>query len=87
MIRIKKSDEAPEVLRRRGIPATGELCDQIDADPGAHRSFEFDGRIYGHRSVKDALRKAQHDKCALCESKVTHIAYGDVEPRFPWPGY
>jgi hypothetical protein len=29
--------------------------------------------------VKAALRIAQHDKCGFCESKVTHVAFGDVE--------
>jgi hypothetical protein len=46
----------------------------MDADPEAHRDFEFDGGIYGHRSVKDALREAQHGKCAFCESKIAHIS-------------
>jgi uncharacterized protein (TIGR02646 family) len=85
--RIKKPTEAPEVLRRRGTPATRELCEQIDADPKAHKAFRFNDGIYAHRSVKDALRKAQHDKCALCESKITHIAYGDVEHFRPKAGY
>jgi uncharacterized protein (TIGR02646 family) len=87
VIRIKKPAEAPEVLRRRGIPATRGFCEQIDADPEAHRTFRFDGRIYGHRSVKEALRRTQHDKCALCESRVTHIAHGDVEHFRPRAGY
>lgn len=87
MIRINKPAEAPEVLRRRGIPATRKLCDQIDADPEAHETFRFDGGIYGHRSVKDALREAQHDKCAFCESKISHISHGDVEHFRPKAGY
>jgi uncharacterized protein (TIGR02646 family) len=33
------------------------------------------------------LRKAQHDKCAFCESKVPHIAHGDVEHFRPKAGY
>ena len=37
--------------------------------------------------MKNSLRKAQHDKCAFCESKVTHIAYGDVEHFRPKAGY
>jgi hypothetical protein len=62
----------------------------FDASPGDYASgaktFEFDASIYGHPSVKDALRKAQHDKCCFCESKVTHIAYGDVEHFRPKAG-
>ncbi len=87
MIRINKPTDAPGVLRRRGIPATRKLCEQIDADPKAHTTFRFNAGIYGHRSVKDALREAQHDKCAFCESKVTHISPGDVEHYRPKAGY
>lgn len=87
MIRIKKPAEAPEVLRKRGIPATRRLCEQLDADPESYRTFRFDSGIYAHRTVKDALREAQHDKCALCESKVTHITPGDVEHFRPKAGY
>ena len=38
-------------------------------------------------SVKDALREAQHGKCAFCESKISHIAHGDVEHFRPKAGY
>ena len=30
-------------------------------------------------ALKAALRAAQHDKCAFCESLITHIGYGDIE--------
>ncbi len=33
------------------------------------------------------VQKAQHGKCAFCESKITHIAYGDVEHFRPKAGY
>jgi hypothetical protein len=51
------------------------------------KKFDFDKEIYGHKTVKDALKKSQHDKCFLCESKVTHISYGDVEHFRPKAGY
>jgi uncharacterized protein (TIGR02646 family) len=87
VIRINKPADGPGVLRRRGIPATRKLCEQIDADPAAHGNFAFDGGIYGHRSVKDALREAQHGKCAFCESKIAHISPGDVEHFRPKAGH
>ena len=43
--------------------------------------------VYGHKSVKEALIKAQHDKCFLCESKITHISHGDVEHFRPKAAY
>jgi uncharacterized protein (TIGR02646 family) len=87
VIQIKKPAEAPEVLRRRGNTAAQKLCEQRDADLGAHKTFRFQKGIYGHPSVRDALKRAQHDKCALCESKITHVQYGDVEHFRPKAGY
>jgi uncharacterized protein (TIGR02646 family) len=49
--------------------------------------FEFAEDIYRHESVKAALRAAQHDKCAFCESKFSHVGYGDVEHFRPKAGY
>lgn len=89
MIPIKKPTQAPAILRTRGATATRELCKQRDADPESFKRtpIEFDNRIYGAESVKNALRKAQHDKCAFCESLVTPVAYGDVEHYRPKAAY
>ncbi|WNG13592.1 hypothetical protein [Cystobacter fuscus] len=51
------------------------------------KSFEFDSGLYGHETVKAALRKAQHLKCAFCESNFAHISYGDVEHFRPKAGW
>lgn len=43
---------------------------------------------YKHPDNKAALRAASHDKCMYCESKVSHVYYGDVEhirPRARFP--
>ncbi len=87
MIPIKKPEQGPVILQRRGIPATRQLCDKHDADADAHRAFKFNPKIYADTSVKQVLRKAQHDKCALCESKISHIAHGDVEHFRPKAGH
>ncbi len=87
MIRIKKPKQAPDILRKRGVKAARQFREQYDADPEAHKGWSFDSGIYGAKSVKNALQKAQHDKCAFCESKVSHIAYGDVEHFRPKAGY
>ena len=34
---------------------------------------------YGHDKIKAALVEMFHGKCAYCESKITHVAYGDIE--------
>jgi uncharacterized protein (TIGR02646 family) len=67
-----------------------QLCATYARDPVSYdtgkKTFEFSSDLYGHESVKNALIQAQHAKCAFCESKFTHIAYGDVEHFRPKGG-
>lgn len=90
MIRVKHCD-APLVLQPEGIVATQADEDLLTANRAAFESgrqkFEFKNAIYGHESVKTALIEAQHEKCCFCESKVTHIAYGDIEHFRPKGGW
>lgn len=83
MIRIVKPDP-PAVLTSPGpAAAVAAFCASFVATPRKYRNgslrFEFDSAIYAHDEVKTALRDAQHEKCAFCESVITHISYGDVE--------
>jgi uncharacterized protein (TIGR02646 family) len=87
VIRIRKPKLAPAILRERGVKAARLFCKQYDADPETHKGWTFNSGIYGAKSVKNALQKAQHGKCAFCESEVSHIAYGDVEHFRPKAGY
>jgi hypothetical protein len=79
MVRIDKTRvPVPAIL---GPGGKGQIATEIlktDYDNGI-RSFRFSSKIYGHKTVKDALKKAQHDKCCFCEARVTHISHGDVE--------
>jgi hypothetical protein len=84
MIRVNKPKQAPAVLKIRG---KAKRRAHVAAYNRGVRSFDFDSGIYGHKTVKDALKHAQHDKCFLCESKITHIAYGDVEHFRPKAAY
>jgi uncharacterized protein (TIGR02646 family) len=91
MIRVTKPKACPAILKSKGkkkrrahsAAFSRSISDYISGD----KTFDFDREIYGHRSVKEALIKAQHDKCFLCESKITHIDYGDVEHFRPKAGY
>lgn len=91
MIRVGKPMQAPAILRKRGRDTTIEHQNDYDEAPGSYdsgdKTFEFESSIYGAKSVKNALIKAQFSKCAFCESKFTHIAYGDVEHFRPKGGY
>ncbi len=42
---------------------------------------------YKHPDNKDALKNASFDKCIYCESKVSHVYYGDVEHIKPKDSY
>jgi uncharacterized protein (TIGR02646 family) len=84
MIRIVKPKKAPAILTTKG---RAKLDEHKAAYEGGNSSFAFDAKIYGHKTVKEALIKAQHDKCFLCESKITHISHGDVEHFRPKAAY
>jgi len=91
MIRIHRPDEPPAILADKGKKKQRALCSAYSKARRAYQAgkkrFAFDAGIYGHQSVKDALRAAQHDKCCFCESKISHIAYGDVEHFRPKAGW
>ncbi len=91
VIRILKPAEPPAVLASKGKVETDKNCAAYEADPAVYDSgaetFNFDSGIYGHESVKAALIQTQNKKCCFCESKITHIAYGDVEHFRPKAGY
>ncbi len=84
MIRVVKPAAAPAVLLNQGAKATQELCEAFDSGVPLP---EFKSSIYAHISVKDALRTAQHEKCAFCESVFSHVGFGDVEHFRPKAGY
>ena len=43
---------------------------------------------YRHEEIKEVLCRMFHGKCAYCESKLTHVDFGDIEhyrPKSKWP--
>jgi uncharacterized protein (TIGR02646 family) len=91
MIRIAKPEDAPAVLLEKGKPETEAMCHAFALAQSEYlagtQKFDFDPAIYAAEDVKNALREAQHHKCAFCESSISHIAYGDVEHYRPKKGY
>jgi uncharacterized protein (TIGR02646 family) len=83
MIAIQRTDE-PDILKTKGKNKRQVLCQEYD---NGTRKFTFDSNIYADNSVKQALITMQYDKCCFCESKFSHIAYGDVEHFRPKGGY
>ncbi len=82
MTRFERPAAGPKALQMGGAEVTA-LEYRIQTDPqragAADDPFEFDSRIYGHKTVKVALKKAQHDKCAYCENHFAGNSSGDVE--------
>lgn len=91
MIRLVRPARAPRVLQTEGAAETTRLCAAYNQDRAAYRAgtkrFEFRAELYGHTTVKRALLEFQYDKCAFCEAKITHIAFGDVERYRPKGGF
>jgi uncharacterized protein (TIGR02646 family) len=83
VIRIQRPKREPARLAKQGAAARRSDC---RAFARGVTTFEFAAKIYGHPSVKTALINAQHNKCAFCESKVTHVASGHVEHFRPKGG-
>lgn len=77
MIRFHRPEQAPEILRTKGVTRRSSLASKLDADPDAKLSF--DSAVYGDSSVKDVLLRAQNAKCAFCEQRVHECKYVDVE--------
>jgi len=91
VIRIQRLVTVPSVLTTRGVAMAAVHENDYRADRAGFRAgtktFAFDNGIYGHASVKGALIKMQHGKCAFCESQVRHVAHGDVEHFRPKAGF
>ncbi len=85
MVRIrKKVGDIPEVLRTRGAAAIAALKQMTSAKRKAHK---YDSKLYGGKTVKDVLKRLQHDKCCFCEATVSHVTHGDVEHYRPKAGW
>ena len=83
MIRLSRPDAVPQCLVKSGKKETESLCRQCEA---GETDFNFKNNIYGDKKVKEALKTMQCDKCCFCESKISHIQYGDVEHFRPKGG-
>lgn len=79
MIKLFKSKK-PQILEKNAEKWTQEYLKAIDGeipltDAVSHR--------YNHPEIKRALEEETFGKCAYCESKLSHVSYGDVEHILP----
>lgn len=86
MILVTKPQVAPRALAA-GVVATAASIGAYDGashdyDAGVAK-FGFTKTIYGHATVKAALKAAQHSKCCYCEARFDANYGGDVEHYRP----
>ena len=85
MIRVAKR-ACPDALRA-GAERTRADRAAYDENAAAYsngeRRFDPDRAIYGHQTVRTALREAQHRKCCYCESRFDANAAAHVEHYRP----
>lgn len=81
MIKILRFQE-PRVLKRNGEKWKKELSNaKTDADKSKARGK------YKHTEIKQTLKIMCNEKCAYCESQLSHIAYGHIEHFRPYSKY
>lgn len=78
MIRLKKHG-LPKVLEQNATEWTRLLLERL----AAGTATESDQSKYRHVEVKQKLVEETSGKCAYCESKLRHVAYGDIEHISP----
>lgn len=79
MIRLVKGP-IPDVLRRLGAAWTDAILDKLAA---GQLPTKAEKQRYRHTEIRTALVAETRGKCAYCESKVSHIAHGDIEHITP----
>ncbi len=79
MRKLAKGD-APDVLVKNSDRWHAELAAILAR--GEKPTESVKGR-YRHAEIKNALIAETHGKCAYCESKLRHVAHGDIEHIAP----
>jgi uncharacterized protein (TIGR02646 family) len=84
MIRVRRSSP-PHHLTRWAEKWTAKLLDAIRLCENGNSGPPTDSlwNKYNKPYVKRALQEMFHDKCAYCESKITHVSYPHIEHYRP----
>lgn len=79
MIKLTKGPK-PTILERNAEAWTLELIQKVANKEEISSTLK---NRYNHSEIKDALLQETNGKCAYCESKVGHVAHGDIEHIAP----
>ncbi len=77
MIAVQRTNP-PKILERKETEWVNKLLSAANKKQRDNAQSK-----YRHKDIKKALRAMCHDKCVYCESKMTHVAYGDIEHYRP----
>ena len=77
MIKVERTEE-PEILRNN----KEEWLNQLRCATSKSEKEKI-AKKYRHSQIKQALIDMLNDKCAYCESKITHIEWGHIEHYKP----
>lgn len=81
MIAIKRTAK-PKIIEKNEKKWLADLAIARTDDERRMRA----GR-YKHKEIRISLEKMCHEKCAYCESHISHVAYGHIEHYRPWSKY
>lgn len=70
----------PPVLAANSVVWTNEILDALAA---GKKPTDTQKARYNHPDIKAVIKNETHDKCAYCESKITHVDHGDIEHIVP----
>lgn len=79
MIELKKEPK-PQLLIDNGETWTNDLMSEYYLTNNINKTKQ---NRYNKPQIKDALKRETKEKCAYCESKITHIYPGDIEHIIP----
>lgn len=79
MISLEKRAK-PQILVDKETEWTNQLMEYSNSGQKVPDNLKAK---YRHQEIKEALLIETHNKCAYCESKITHIDYGDIEHIIP----
>lgn len=79
MIKLKKLPE-PDILKNNAAIWLKAIQDKLAA---GQVPTDSEKSKYRHTQIKEVLKKETNGKCAYCESRLLHIAFGDVEHISP----
>lgn len=79
MIKLEKGDES-DILSENAQQWTRAILRKYAEGDAPSRTEKS---RYNHPDIKHALVAETHGKCAYCESKLRHVAYGDIEHIVP----